>query len=183
MRPRGQHLAAFAASLVLLFGCRTADDSSVKRATSAPLPMFGVVLPASEAPHLLAACDGKTASADSLWSPPDSTLKALEVRLAQHLISISRTDSLQAYSRQYLGLYRGGRKLIFVKGVHRSYLTGAVAQDSAAGISRSESVARVQQWLRTSAVRVCDGGMAFFRAEYDVTVDRIAYFSFNAYES
>lgn len=165
---------------VLAMACGTAEDPVPARRPDGGVPLPGVALPLSEAPALLTACDGTRTAADSLWTPADSLLRRLEARLSDHLREISPTpeaDPLQDYARQYLGLYRDGRPIIFINGVNEQYLRRAAGRHRARGLpSRTVDAAeRFKGW----AVSVCDGGRGFFRAEYDVGSHAIARFAFN----
>lgn len=172
--------------LLGLWGCQYGDTHGKAAAgTDSGVPTMAVILPASEARTLLTSCDGVMARADSLWIPSTTELQAFDKRLAEHINAgsknVTRNEPWPEYSRQYLGLFRDGRKLVFVQGVHRSYLGHTVAQDTLRGVPKPEAIARLRQWFRTSATNVCDGGKAFFRAEYDVSADRISSFAFNSY--
>jgi hypothetical protein len=184
MRNPRARLAVGIASALVVFGCQGERDDRNDR-TEPPLrfPSLGVVLPFSEAGELLRWCDGRTTPVDSLWTPAASDLAALEPRLAERLGAVdaagtSAEPPLQVYSRQYLGIYRGGRKLVFIQGVHRHYLEINVERDSARDVSRK--IDWVTGVFRKRAVSVCDGGQMFFRAEYDVAADAISQFDFNS---
>jgi hypothetical protein len=179
-----KHLIVFAATLLpaLSLGCREArkpiDDRQQWRDA---FRTTGVVLPLEEGPQLLTSCDGKRVEADSLWSPPDTVLRVLEVKLASRVrkeLSPNADDPLRAYHRQYLGIYRAGKALILINGVHDLYLQNT-SQNVPGVTGTSKDTGVIPPWFATRAVVVCDGGEAFFRAEYDVGDDTIIAFAFN----
>jgi hypothetical protein len=145
----------------------------------------GEVLPFSEARELLRACDGTTVQSDSLWAPSDSELRVVEASLDDYLKgelpNDSSGDPLGRYSRQYLGLYRGGEKLVFVRGVSQLHLRRAVTFDTA-HVPQSVKIASTLRRFREHPVSACDGGRGFFRAEYSLPARRITRFAFQAYE-
>lgn len=164
--------------IATLSGCQKSDASRDQPQGGNVFPTEGVVLPVSEAASLLSACDGTVAQADSLWIPSDSIIEEMEVRLARFLRRGSG-DPLHQYSRQYLGLYRGDRPLVFVNGVHQRYLQGVVDRDSMRGVTKPIRIEQTARWFRERAVRICDGGELSFHAEYDVAADSVAAFEFN----
>ena len=167
----------------LLFGCRGGDGVGEEDQQRRALAPMGVVIPLTEARRLLTACDGTRVIADSLWTPPQAILRAAEKRLAEHLSRLSQhalgEDPLETYSRQYFGISRGARTFILINGVHQQYLHHTVQRDTTTEVPVSVRIARAAQQFRTRAVQVCDGGRAFFRAEYDVEGDTISSFAFN----
>lgn len=170
---------------ITLAACRqAAGRSDDAPPTGVSVPAVGVVLPTSEGQRLLTYCDGSRAEADSMWVPSDAELRVVELGLNEHLKTeaseIATADALQKYSRQYLGLYRGGEKLVFVRGVSQNYLTRAVTFDTLA-VPQSVKVASVIRRFGESAINVCDGGRGFFRAEYSLKTQRISRFAFQDY--
>lgn len=183
-----EHARRVMLALLLLASCRPAIDG-----TQSPVPpphslsAVGVVLPASEGQRLLTYCDGTRVRADSLWIPSDSQLRLVELRLGQYLRGdpsegAAATDPLLEYSRQYLGLYRGGEKIVFVRGVHQQYLMRTLNLDTQS-VPQSVKIASAIRRFGESVVDVCDGGRGFFRAEYDVGMQRISRFTFQDSES
>ena len=169
--------------IAALSGCQRGDAPRDQPQGGNVFPTEGIVLPVSEAGPLLAACDGTVAQADSLWIPSDSIIEEMEVKLARFVGRVSGSasegDPLHRYSRQYLGLYRGDKPLVFVNGVHQRYLQGLVDRDSTRGVTRPVRTEQTAQWFRQRAVRICDGGELSFHAEYDVTADSVSAFEFN----
>ena len=143
---------------------------------------ISVVLGPRQAPQLLTACDGSRVRADSFWTPDARNLRALQPRLSSRLEEMRDAGSrseLRDYSRQQLGLYRDGRRLVFINGVHDLYIRRTAELLREQGLSARQARRSTERWLRNEAVEVCDGGEAFFRAEYDVATDRVAWFAFN----
>jgi hypothetical protein len=102
------------------------------------------VLPLSEGPHLLGA------GATSYWTPRAADLRELEADLPR---------SIAGYCRQYIGIVRGGRRLIYVNG-----FSAAVA---------SEYAHEKFDWHK-HAVFVDDGGTGFFEADYDLKTHKFS---------
>ena len=177
-----------ACSVVILAACgQPATENKGGSPSEVTVPAVGVVLPASEDRRLLTYCDGSRADADSLWVPSDSVLRAVELSLAGHLrdeASADRpaADPLREYSRQYLGIFRGGEKFVFVRGVHQVYLTRAVTFDTQS-VPPSVKIASAIRRFGERALDVCDGGRGFFRAEYRLRTRRTSRFDFQDYEN
>jgi len=166
-----------AALAFVLSGCDRRAAAPAARATEQQWqPGFRVELPPGATRDLLTDCSGNRMRADSLWTPSSAVIANLEERLAEHLRS-SSTRSLKDYSLQYFGFWRGGRREIFVNGVHNTYLARWLTIDTTG--SGQTRKARVERSFRTLAINVCDGGEGFFRAEYDVASGSISTFAFN----
>jgi hypothetical protein len=105
------------------------------------------------------------------WSPASTQIADLEKRLFPLLLQqLSRERSQRKpedYLRQYVGFVIGGRKVIYVNGVHRSY----IEETKKLRIPGSD-------WEH-QAIFVCDGGDDFFGAEYDVDTKSVANLLFN----
>ena len=141
--------------------------------STAPLtPQMGSVLPDDQAltfarPRL---CNRPAPGpADGTWVPDALTIGRLESKLATELqaaIGLSREPGRPLlagdFYRQYAPLVLGGKRIIYVNGLHR----GAVERNSRLN------------W-RTTASHACDGGMLFFGAEYDVQSGRLSKILFN----
>jgi hypothetical protein len=136
-----------------------------------------VVFSAQSAHTLVHQCSRRVpTSFTGAWSPDASTLRHLEgVWLAVLQEAIDRTtppgsQSLRAaeYYRQYGGLIIGGRRIVYINGFHRAHLRMISVNPEGA-----------TDW-RTRAVNVCDGGRAYFGAEYDPTTGRVESIEFNA---
>ena len=98
------------------------------------------------------------------WQPTDSLVRALEGPLLALLGQVlprarvgdhpTRALGPREYYRQYVGIIRHGRPLIYVNAFPKPD-------------SLSESIAGKDYW-RTIPVDVCDGGAFFFGVVYDV---------------
>lgn len=106
---------------------------------------------------------------ESMWTPSAADLDALDTALAfflaQQLEQAGSTASPGEYYRQAAGFVIGGRRVIYVNGVH------------------SDAVERVNpnhpfDW-RTQAHLICDGGPITFGVEYDPGTGDFSHFSFN----
>jgi hypothetical protein len=184
---RNRARAAMIAVSILAACGRPGGANNSESPPGVAVPAVGVVLPASEERRLLTYCDGARADADSLWTPSDSVLRAVELSLARHLRGqaspgVAAPDPLGEYSRQYVGLHRGEEKFVFVRGVHQAYLTRALTFDTQS-VPQSVKVASAIRRFGETAVDVCDGGRGFFRAEYSLRAQRISRFAFQDYES
>jgi hypothetical protein len=96
----------------------------------------------------------------------DALLPALQLALDRR--PPSETPLLaRDYYRQYGGLIVGGKRIIYVNGFHRWFL------------ARSGRNADAWTRWRTIAVRVCDGGLEYFGAEYDPDTRQVDAIEFN----
>lgn len=104
----------------------------------------------------------------SVWTPSAADLDALDTALASFLARLEEagsTASPDEYYRQAAGFVIGGRRVIYVNGVHR------------------DAVERVNpnhpfDW-RTQAHLICDGGAITFGVEYDPATGQFSNFAFN----
>lgn len=133
---------------------------------AAALPAGGgvVLSPRAAAPLYRQCSRAGPIPGEGYWKPAAGDLAALEASLPRALAAerargVRLPDlPLAAFGRQYVAVVRGGRRMIYVNGFP------AQAGDDT--------------WRR-QAVVVCDGGPAFFGAEYDVTARRFVRFDFN----
>jgi hypothetical protein len=135
----------------------------------------GVVLPAKAAKAVLCQCSRVTLGlASGYWTPTSSELSQMEARLPDYLRDHPhprRADqwrALGAYLRQYLGIERAGRRLIYIN----------VLGGNLFSLARSHRRAVERAW-RSTAFVMCDGGPDFFGAEYDVASQRFTRIDFN----
>lgn len=167
----------------------------------AALPLDGarvVVLPDTAMPHVLTQCSrGAPSGVAGFWRPTPAEVAAAEDAVDRALIHaldsvIARDGIRQAdwlngpraswpdqYYRQYAGLkYRNGRRTIYVNGVAVGWpreLSQRVAQHDT---THSHPFAK-PDWWRFTVATVCDGGEAFFGAEYEPLGKRVVSFQFN----
>jgi hypothetical protein len=137
----------------------------------------GVVLPAKAAKAVLCQCNRESLGlASGYWTPTSSELSQLEARLPDYLRAhrhTARPDqwrNLGAYLRQYLGIERADRRLIYVN------VLGGALFSPARRVSHRRAIEHV--W-RSTAFVICDGGPDFFGAEYDVASQRFTRIDFN----
>jgi hypothetical protein len=117
----------------------------------------GVVLPVDQAPNLMKQCSRKSISdASAYWTPSAEEIRKLESALLSFLNEQQALKYASAY-RQYVGFKRGEHKFIYLNAFPKP-------QD--------------ERW-KTAAVLVCDGGAAFYGAEYDVERNQILEIDFN----
>ena len=157
-----------------------------------------VVLPDTAMPHVLTQCSrGAPSGVAGFWRPTPADVVVAEDAVDRALIHaldsvIARDGARQPdwlsgpragwpdqYYRQYAGLrYRDGRRTIYVNGVVVGWpeeLSQRVAQRDT---TDSHPFAK-PDWWRFSVATVCDGGAAFFGAEYDPLGKRVLAFQFN----
>jgi hypothetical protein len=77
------------------------------------------------------------------------------------------------YFRQYAGFVVGGRPIIYVNGIHRSYIESTIRAQKEVLFHIAGS-----DWQHEPIV-VCDGGAAFFGVEYDVDSRTFRNLAFN----
>jgi hypothetical protein len=135
----------------------------------AALPPNAVILPGSLARTMLSQCSRATPPpGDGTWTPGEREIAALEAALPgalrgqPHGSNDRWSNAPQGWQRQYVGILRGGRRLIYGNYFPRGAMAGSMDD----------------RW-RHEAVMVCDGGPEFFGAEYDVEANRFSHFGFN----
>lgn len=108
---------------------------------------------------------------ESTWLPSDEDVEAVEtplnVLLTERLAKAGSDAAPGDYYRQYAGLVIGGRRVIYVNGVH------------ARAVEPEADPARPSNDWRTRVVRICDGGPITFGVEFDPTTGQFANFAFN----
>ncbi|WP_329687508.1 hypothetical protein [Longimicrobium sp.] len=129
------------------------------------------VLPALQGQRVLRSCSPTPEDGEGPWSPagfwePDSaTVRNVEARLPAVLDSVlplvvlpagERTLGLRGdrYYRQYVGITRGGTRLVYVHGVHAAFVHPS--REAVHGIS----------W-KTHLLAWCDAGAGLFGVVYD----------------
>jgi hypothetical protein len=157
MRPHGLPLKLSAASLIVfllgVFGIAVCQKSPAK--TDEPFEVIktdefeGVIIPREKAGDFMKAFSGLDEK--EAWTPGRNSVLTLEERIGSYLkkAAAKRSPSLWSklakYKRQYVGVMRNGRKVIFV-----NFFCGAFDTD----------------W-KTHPVAVDDGGDCFFNLLYD----------------
>lgn len=103
---------------------------------------------------------------EGTWQPAEADVVDMEMLLPSALAEAPEaqgfdfSDVLGRWQRQYVGVVRGGKRFIY-----GNFFPLHPDDEFAA--------------LRERPMIVCDGGPAFFGAEYDVDADRISHLSFN----
>lgn len=139
-------------------------SASVQAASNADY----VVMPFDQAKAQLAQCSRRTPQlGESGWTPAPVDIERFEAALPA---ALTRTAANHPYLkagpkgwlRQYVGMVRNGHRVIygnfFPKGMNDEF----------------------KRW-REQAVAVCDGGMAFFGAEFDADSNMIIEIDYNGY--
>lgn len=174
MSAGGSRALGLLAVLALACGCSPARST-------VGLPEGAYVLPDAVGGQLLMQCSRATPEKGvGSFQPDPADIAALEAVLAQ---AIAHRDSyppniggravpmpgtpdlLQApkgFKRQYAGIVRSGRRYIYGNYFPANDFTGDGHGD-----------------LASNPVVVCDGGPAFFGAEYDVAAKRFTHLAFN----
>lgn len=110
---------------------------------------------------------GTPAPGQDAWGPGAAEIARLEAALPAALAAQRPGEDWSAFPqnwrRQYVGIVRDGRRYVYGNFYPRS------VDDHAADSGR---------WRREPML-VCDGGPAFFGAEYDIEAGRISHLAFN----
>lgn len=174
MKHKVMAMALAAVALPLCAGCTVAGSTEA-------LPEGAYVLSGKQAESLLQQCSrGTPAKGEATFRPDNADIAALEAALAGAVANresyapnigaravpmpgqpdFSRVP--QGWKRQYAGLVRGGRRYIY-----GNYFPDADFADDA------------RPSPADTAVVVCDGGPAFFGAEWDVEARKFTHLAFN----
>jgi hypothetical protein len=155
-------------TVLALAGCNAVPTSAQEQ--TAALTADAAVLPGSKAALLLNQCSrASPPEGDATWQPTGADIAALESALPAALRSEPRASGQdwsrvpQDWRRQYVGIVRGGRRFVYGNFYPRE--ADNYAQDP-------------DRW-RHEPVVVCDGGPAFFGAEWDVEAGRLTHLAFN----
>ena len=137
-------------------------------AAFAQLPGNIVILPTSEGPAVLAQHSrGTIAAPESFWLPTPEQVLELERRLPAYMKKhrwIFEHRGLKEYDRQYIGVVRGGRRVI-----SGNFFPATDDPQERALLKRAGL--DPDGW-KTSAVRVNDGGTSYWGIVYDVEKKR-----------
>lgn len=129
----------------------------------------GAILPAAAAPEVIDQCTrGVPIRVTGYWKPSRNDVERLEQILPSVVDSALATVvepnarlRSEEYRRQYVGIVSESRMLIYINGFHRSWIRD-----------------RLPYWRRR-AVSVCDGGLHFWGATYDVSAESVIDVQFN----
>ncbi len=126
-----------------------------------------VIFPANATPEMLKQCSRATPSpGEATWQPTDADVDKMEASLPKTLEGLAQARQvnfaglLRNWQRQYVGIVRGGRRLIY-----GNYFP-------------LDDTNELAQW-RKQPMTVCDGGPRFFGAEFDVAAERMTRIDFN----
>ena len=151
-----------------------ADIGSVAPAPPLPAavaldPAMGAILPAEKAQRFSQQCSRISPSpVTGTWAPTQADVAALEAVLGAELATQLLPEAgakPEDYYRQYAGLVTGGRKIIYVNGLHRD------------AVERAPE-AQQNSW-KTDPAMICDGGSITFGVEYDPASKTFSNFAFN----
>lgn len=158
------------------FFCGAAILSALATAPAAlaahapPPPVHAVLLPEAQAAAVVQQCSRAVPRITGSWVPSARDLRRLEADL-KHLKgqraaaccspSAALDDALKYY-RQYAGVIRGGRRLIYVNGFPEPPSSGPDAID----------------WKQTPVI-ACDGGTSFWGVLYDPESRSFSQLAFN----
>ena len=173
--------------LVCLAGCRVSDSrppsSSESTAGSAFVPEWRVIVPVAYAADVAGPSCGRAdpQKIESFWEPVETSVVEIDAQLAVLLDSaLWRGNTATAsgrhasdYYRQYVGIVRSGRQLIYVNGFHQRQAV-AVLEDE----GRTRDKYDASYW-RSHAIIGCDGGMDFFGVTYDPAAGSFGPIEFN----
>lgn len=161
--------------LALLLSAIVLSACAPRAAPEPPAPPFAAgtstILTDAEALTLTHQCSrASPGPVAGQWTPTAAEVAALEPRLGAvlgaHLAASGAAADVRDYYRQYAGFVMGGRRQIYVNGVHRS------------AVEREPDPDHPFDW-RTQAVGICDGGTITFGVIYDPATQEFTQFAFN----
>jgi hypothetical protein len=165
---------------VATIACGTAGDEARRDDAAADTPAVGsaearldsatvTILDTLHGREVVSQCSRPSPGpVTSYWVPTPAQVAEADAAVLRALAAVeiegARADTgVRRYHRQYAGLVRGGDRLLYVNGIAREAI--AAQEDTAA-------------W-RTVGQVACDGGAAFFGAEYDPATRRVSALHFN----
>ena len=186
-------------TLTLILAC-TGD--SARFGTDAPDsanvvldPARGAVLPVEAVPALLDQCSRPVPrNVSGYWAPDTVTIATLDGILGPALATaLARAEAnLDGqpltpldYYRQYGGIIvRGGKRHVYVNGVHESQVESTAewleeVRDRPEELTRFPIGYRNAGWWRGVSTTVCDGGLQHFGAVFDPANGRLGRIIFN----
>lgn len=135
-----------------------------------PPPVRSVLLPDAQAAAVVQQCSRAVPRITATWIPKASDIRRLESDL-KHLKGqranaccspSAQMDDAQKYFRQYAGVVRNGRRLIYVNGFMQPPANGPDGLD----------------WKHTPVI-ACDGGTSFWGVLYDPATRVFTQLAFN----
>ena len=151
-------------------------------------PPRGVALLDKEAESLVAnlSLESEQKLPTTLWTPSPADINRLEKLLPEYMGQLDTPDDyqpLEEYYRQYAGVIRNGKRMIFVNLFHSSSAGDWVdwlEKDPDLLKRLAERGITEDQWLYMG-LTVCDGGAYFFTIRFDVETGTFEYPSFNGH--
>lgn len=189
--PRGRRIrrGAAATAVLLLAGCGEGRMPPGPPMDAGPVKGYTVsgraaVLPLASAPRMLDACGREVPGGiEGFWTPGEALVRRVERDLPRVLDRVlarvarandfPRRDRTDDYLRQYIGIRRNGRALVYINGVHRM-----MADDLNRSFDGTGLVPAPLRWMR-EPLDACDGGAAFFGVEYDPATGEFGRVEFN----
>jgi hypothetical protein len=146
-----------------------AAPAVLARAAPAAVPPHYAVLPDAQAAAVVAQCSRAVPRITGTWTPSARDVRRLEAdlkhlkgqRAAACCNQSAKMDDATKYYRQYAGIVRGGRRLIYVNGFPEPP-AGAAAID----------------WKQAPVI-ACDGGTSFWGVLYDPDSRTFSQLAFN----
>lgn len=147
-------------SLAPLNACRQSPQASEQISSASYNVMVG-----EEARELVFHCTNIYSSGVSgYWEPSRDKIEELERLLIPFLNAQNIKDlNLASYVRQYAGITKGDRSMIFVNGIHPSIMKA---------LTKGQDISK-------DAVVLCDGGKMVYGVEFDVETKRFDVFTIN----
>jgi hypothetical protein len=131
---------------------------------SESLPDHCAILPTSEGSSLIKQCSrGSPTNVSDFWSPSPLQVNTIEKLLPKLLLNSGHKIKLLNSYHQYIGITSHGKKLIYLNSFTKSVVTES-----------SEHL----DWHK-KAVIICDGGDAFWGAEFDPAENAFHNLQFN----
>lgn len=114
------------------------------------------IISAEGASKLIQQCSRQNPEADSFWTPSKQQIEKLEVRFKDCIPS--SVVSLNKYLRQYSGIVRKNKKIIYLNAIETQY---------------------AKNGKKLEPKIMCDGDESAFGVEYNVETDEFTFFEFN----
>lgn len=136
------------------------------------------VLPVGETKTVLSQCSRVAPRpGEPFWSPTPAQIEELEKRLPVYLRKQRRSeqaDQLSSrYLRQYVGITREGRKLIYLNAFPKEVV------DMYCRVGAKSDSGDCRNHWRVQGIFVCDGGDDFWGVEYDPASKEFSGLAFN----
>lgn len=175
---------------IVLISCSPSEPEE----TLVQLPARVVILNASMFADELSFCSRTTlGEVDSFFNPSRTLVSEIDARLPEVSPSAANAQKmLTDYARQYIGVYRGGTRFVYVNGFHNLYLDllleanrspdARVALEDRMqvfSLQNSPPIAPGKDYWRVRPFNVCDGKQAFWGVEFGVDSRSFSDLEFN----